>query len=124
MTRYQINRSLQPTRWARSRLAAVAVILALFAAAPTAEAQQATRVVRIGLLWPGASEPPGPRMPSFHQGLRDSGYVAGQNAMVVVRHPSPGRDQMQELAAELVKLDVAVIAAFGDLAARAETSQA
>jgi putative ABC transport system substrate-binding protein len=58
-------------------------------------------------------------MEAFRQGLRDSGYAEGQNVAIELRYSDRGADRLRELAAELVKLDVHVIAAFGDLAPRA-----
>jgi putative tryptophan/tyrosine transport system substrate-binding protein len=80
-----------------------------------AEAQSVGKVDRIGVLWPGASPPPGSRMEWFRQGLRESGYVEGQNVAIVVRH-AEGSERLRALATELVQANVRVIATFGDLA--------
>jgi len=80
-----------------------------------AEAQQAgEKVVRVGVLWPGASAPRPPRLEAFREGLRESGYVEGQNVAIEVRY-AEGSERLRELAAELVRLKVGVIATFGDL---------
>jgi putative ABC transport system substrate-binding protein len=83
-------------------------------AAPLAmEAQQAGKVSRIGYLSPfsPASEPVRPSFEAFHQGLRELGWILGQN----VSHRVPlGRekyDRLPALAAELVRLNVDVIVA-------------
>ena len=95
-------------------------ILGLLAAPPTAEAQPAEgKVYRVGLLWPGGSPPRPPRMDAFRQGLRDAGYVEGQNLTIDLRYAEGGVERLSALAAELVNLDVHVIATFGDLAPRA-----
>jgi hypothetical protein len=48
-----------------------------------AEAQQATKVHRIGYLIAGSSPAgPDPRLHDFRQGLRDLGYVEGQNLII------------------------------------------
>jgi putative ABC transport system substrate-binding protein len=97
----------------------------LLAAPFAAEAQQAGKMWRIGVLWPGGSPPASPRMESFRQGLRESGYVDGQNVVVELRY-AEGGERLRELAAELVRFDVSVIATFGDsglqLAQRTTTS--
>jgi len=93
--------------------------VAALVAPRTAEAEPAGKVWRIGVLWPGSSAPPSPRMEAFRLGLRDSDYVEGQNVAIELRYSDRGADRLRELAAELVKLDVHVIAAFGDLAPRA-----
>jgi putative ABC transport system substrate-binding protein len=81
-----------------------------------ARAQQGVRVPKIGVLWPGAAPPASPRMESFRQALRQSGYVEGQNVAIELRYAKGGLGQLPELAAELVHLKVDVITAFGDLA--------
>jgi putative tryptophan/tyrosine transport system substrate-binding protein len=71
---------------------------------------------KIGVLWPGAALPASPRMESFRLALRQFGYVEGQNIAIELRHSEGGLRQLPELASELVRLKVDVIAAFGDLA--------
>ena len=83
-----------------------------------ARAQQAASISRIGILWPGASLPAPPRMESFRQGLRELGYVDGQNVVIEIRYAQGGLQQLPELAADLVRLKVDVIQASGDLAPR------
>jgi putative tryptophan/tyrosine transport system substrate-binding protein len=81
-----------------------------------AHAQQAGSIPRIGVLWPGDAPPVSPRMESFRQGLRGSGFVDGQNIAIELRYAQRGPQQLPELAAELVRLKVDVIFASGDLA--------
>src|SRR5262249_10153154 len=80
-----------------------------------ARAQQAGGSAKIGLLWPGDAPPVSPRMESFRQGLRALGFVDGQNIAIELRYAQGGRQQLPELAAELVRLKVDVIFASGDL---------
>jgi putative ABC transport system substrate-binding protein len=85
-----------------------------------AHAQDSGAVIpRIGVLWPGIASPPPPRMESFSQGLRDSGFIPGQNALIELRYGARDLQQLSELATELVRVKSAVIATFGDLAPRA-----
>ena len=66
-----------------------------------AEAQQeAGKVARVGVLWPGPSAPPGTRMDSLRQGLRESGYIEGKNLAIDLRH-AEGGERPRELAADL-----------------------
>jgi putative tryptophan/tyrosine transport system substrate-binding protein len=73
---------------------------------------------KIGLLWPGTGPPVSPRMESFREGLRRSGYVEGQNVAVELRYAQAGQQQLADHAADLVRAKVDVIATFGDLATK------
>jgi putative tryptophan/tyrosine transport system substrate-binding protein len=73
-----------------------------------ASAQQAGKVYRIGFLFYG-SPGPSPEVEAFRQGLREHGYVEGQNIAVEYRFASGQVGQLPELAAELVRLKVDVI---------------
>jgi ABC-type uncharacterized transport system substrate-binding protein len=83
-----------------------------------ARAERAGSTATIGFLWPGDTPPESPRMESFRQGLRASGFVDGQNVAIELRYARRGTQQLPELAAELIRLKVDVIYAGGDLAAR------
>ena len=41
-------------------------------------------------LWPGASLPAPPRMEAFRQGLRDLGFIDGQNVIIELRYAQGG----------------------------------
>ena len=86
----------------------------LLAAPLAAEAQQAATSHRVGLLWPGGDPPPGHRMEWFRRGLREAGYVEGQNLSLDVRHAEKA-DRLHELANQLVRSNASVIVSFGDL---------
>ena len=97
----------------------------LLAAPLAAEAQQAGKVPRIGYL--GNSSPDLERDldQAFRQGLRELGYVEGQNIVVEYRWAEGKFDRLPTLAAELVHLQVDVIvtaATPGTLAAMRATS--
>ncbi len=76
-------------------------------------AQQAS-IATVGLLWPGAGPPVSPRLESFREGLRRSGFVEGQNVAIDLRYVQAGQQTLAEHAADLVRAKVAVIATFGD----------
>jgi putative ABC transport system substrate-binding protein len=96
------------------------VILGLFCVSLTAEAQQPTKVHRIAWL---SSGPPlhesHPSLEAFQHGLRDLGYVEGQNLIIEERYAEGRAEQLPALAAELVRLQVEVIVAGGTAAIRA-----
>lgn len=76
-----------------------------------AEAQQPTKISRIGYLSGTSLHATQERVEAFRQGLRDLGYVEDQNVHIAYRW-AEGRDaQLLELATELVHLKVDVIVA-------------
>src|SRR5262245_57958251 len=86
----------------------VALALSLCAIALTAEAQLATKVYRIGFLSPGFPRPDrDPPVDAFRQGLRELGYVEGQNLIIEYRGAEGKDERLPDLAAELVGLKVA-----------------
>jgi putative ABC transport system substrate-binding protein len=99
------------------RLIGLEVVLALgLALAPLAvEAQPAAKVYRIGLL--GSLPPTAPGASriweEFFQGLRELGYVEGQNILIEGRFYGDRTERLPALAAELVRLKVDVIVAQG-----------
>jgi putative tryptophan/tyrosine transport system substrate-binding protein len=82
-----------------------------------ARAQQPTRMSRIGIL---AFEPAdSPNFRVFYQGLRDLGYIEGQNLLLEHLEYGGRRERLTGLATELVTLNVDVIFAVGSEATRA-----
>jgi ABC-type uncharacterized transport system substrate-binding protein len=86
---------------------------ALLTSPPTAGAQQAAKVYRLGLLGGSPPNSPGGRRSweGFFQGMRELGYVEGQNILVEGRFYGDHTDRLPTLAAELVRLKVDVIVA-------------
>jgi putative ABC transport system substrate-binding protein len=75
--------------------------------------QQAGKVPRIGFLAVGSREGRAFLIEGFLQGLRERGYVEGQNIVIEYRFSGDRNDRLPELAAELVRLKVALIVASG-----------
>jgi putative ABC transport system substrate-binding protein len=112
----------------RDFVVAVVALLALgVAAAPlAAEAQQAGKVYRVGLIFTtspvsemAGPEPTNPSARAFLQGLRALGYVEGQN-LILERRSAEGRyERFGDIVAELVRLKADVIVTVGNAMARA-----
>ena len=79
----------------------------------SAEAQQATRLHRIGYLLPGNPGTDSTVFEAIRRGLRELGYVEGQNIAFEYRHTEGKRDRFPKLAAELVRLNVDIIVVVG-----------
>ncbi len=75
--------------------------------------QQATKVPRIGFLAVGSREGRAFLIEGFLQGLRERGYVEGQNIVIEYRFSEDRNDRLPALAAELVALKVQLILASG-----------
>jgi putative ABC transport system substrate-binding protein len=80
-----------------------------------ARAQQPAMPV-IGFLNPTFIESNADRLRGFHRGLKDTGYVEGENVAVVYRWAEGQNDRLPELAAQLVRRQVSVIASFAPAA--------
>jgi putative ABC transport system substrate-binding protein len=90
------------------------------ATASLAEAQQPKKVPRIGYL-AGGTDRGSPNAEALRQGLRDLGYVEGQNIAIEYRSAEGKLDRLPGLAEELVRLKVDIIfAASGPPAAAAK----
>ncbi len=83
----------------------------LLAAPLVAEAQPAGKIYRIGYLSAGAPTSNPLVIAAFQQGLRDLGWVEGQNIDIEYRWAAGRFDRLPDLAADLVHLKVDVIIA-------------
>ena len=90
---------------------------ALLVAPLAARAQQAGKIPRIGFL--RAGPPPKSWVEGFQQGLRDLGYVEGQNIVTEYRFTDGSTGQLPDLVGELLRLKVDVIVASATAAAQA-----
>ena len=83
----------------------------LFTVPLAANAQPTGKVRRIGYLGSGSSTDVPQRIAPFRQGLRELGWVEGQNIVIDLRIAESRFDRLPDLAAELVRLKVDVIVA-------------
>jgi putative ABC transport system substrate-binding protein len=101
----------------------VAVVLALsvilLALSSSLQAQQGTKLPRVGFLIPGSQVGFAVRVEAFRQGLRELGYTEGRNITIEYRWAEGDLDQLRELSADLVQSKVDVIVTSGDAAIRA-----
>jgi len=77
----------------------------------SAEAQQPKKVPRVGYLVSRSG--PGPNDQAFQEGLRELGYIEGQNILIERRWVGGDPDRLPELATDLIHLKVDVIFAGG-----------
>ncbi len=87
------------------------VVLGFVAAPLTAEAQPAGKVHRIGYLSGRSPTATHPLTEGFRQGLRELGWVEGQNIVIDYRFAEGRFDRLPDLTAELVRLKVNIIVA-------------
>ena len=87
------------------------LLLGAAAVRPRAAVAQAEKVPRIGILALGNPNPQ-QFMKSFREGMRDLGYVEGQNVQFEFRSAGGKADLLRSLADELVRLKVDIIVAF------------
>ena len=106
----------------RFRSLHTAICIFVLSAVPLAgEAQQPTKIARIGYLVTGSLESPEKRvtLDAFRQGLRERGYVEGQNILIEYRSAAGKLERFPTLASELARLKVDLIVAVNTPAARA-----
>ncbi len=102
------------------RLVVLLMATSLLVAPGAATAQQPGKLPRIGVLSPTAPPPPTtPQVEQLLRRLRELGYENGKTAIIEIRYAANNPDRVAELAAELVRLQVAVIWTIGDVSTRA-----
>jgi putative tryptophan/tyrosine transport system substrate-binding protein len=91
----------------------------LFALSSSADAQQPTKISRIGFLGASSASTLAARIEALRQGLRELGYVEGKSIVIEYRWAEGKFDRLPALAAELVRLKVDVIVTGGTTSTRA-----
>ena len=82
-----------------------------------AEAQQPKKVARVGWLSVGPQSTLPERYDAFRQGLRDLGYIEGQNLMIERRDAGGKLERLADTVTELIRLNVDVIVTTGSTGA-------
>jgi len=102
------------------------VVISIFMESALSEAQQPTKVPRIGYLAGTSLSAQSTRTEAFRQGLRELGYMEGKNIVIEWRSAEGKLDRLPALVAELVRLKVDVIVSTGGavtaLAAKSATT--
>jgi ABC-type uncharacterized transport system substrate-binding protein len=96
-----------------------AIIVALMVCGVKAQAQQPTKVPRVGFLTANDFSALAARIEALRQGLRELGYVEGKNIVIEYRYAEGKLDRLPALAAELVRLKVDIIVSAGPQSTRA-----
>lgn len=102
------------------RLAAILVTsLAVCLGDGQAQPDKARSVPRVGYLFLQPFSASSHLRDAFRQGLREQGYVEGQNVAIDIKNAEGRPERLLELAAELVRLKVDVIVAAPDASVQA-----
>jgi len=91
------------------------LLLAIAAASPPTDAQQPSRIPKIGFL-ATAGQLLAPNIAAFRLGLRELGYIEGKTVLLEVRLSGDAVERLPQLARELVALKPDVIVATNDVA--------
>src|SRR5215475_7682902 len=108
----------------KKKITVLTLCAMLLALSTFAEAQQPTKVPRIGYLsrdiHPADSRAPSPRnLDAFRQGLRELGYIEGKTIIIEYRFADGRVERLAALAEELIGLNAGIIVADTTASARA-----
>ena len=98
-------------------LALAALLLAAMSSVAQAQSIAKGKVPRLGYLAAVSATADAPRLEAFKQGLRDLGYVEGQNIHIEYRHESQDLGRLGAHAAELLAMDIDLLVAVTSNAA-------
>jgi putative ABC transport system substrate-binding protein len=108
-----------------SKICWLALCALLLAAGVRVQAQQPKKIPRVGYLAAVSAAADVPRLEAFRHGLREYGYIEGQNILIDYRHEGNSFERLPDLAAELIGLKIDVLVAVttnAALAAKKSTS--
>jgi putative ABC transport system substrate-binding protein len=97
--------AIQNPKW----LGLLIIVFVLVVAGAVAQAQQPTKIPRIGFLIAASPSSVSARLEAFRQGLRELGYVEGKNIVIEWRYAEGKLDRLPALVAELVRLKIDII---------------
>jgi putative ABC transport system substrate-binding protein len=106
--------AIQNRKWA----GLFAIVVAFTVCGARAEAQQPTKIPRIGFLSGNAFSAISARIEAFRHGLRELGYVEGKNIVIEWRSAEGNFERARALAAELARLKLDVIVTSGPQSTR------
>jgi putative tryptophan/tyrosine transport system substrate-binding protein len=102
----------------KSGVLSILFVATLLTVGVIAQAQQPTKVPRIGYLSGASLSAISGRIEAFRQGLRELGYVEGKNIIIEWRWAEGKPDRLPDLAVELVRLKVDLIISAGPAVTR------
>jgi putative tryptophan/tyrosine transport system substrate-binding protein len=94
------------------------IFVTLAACGAVVQAQQPTKLPRIGYLTASSLSAQSARIEAFRQGLRELGYVEGKNIVIELRFGEGKSERASALAAELVRLKVDILVSAGQTVTR------
>jgi putative tryptophan/tyrosine transport system substrate-binding protein len=97
----------------RTMVLLITLAVSLVVAPLAAQAPRAGQVYRIGVLERTSMAANAANFDAFRQGLREFGYIEGQNVVIDYRYTEGGDDRLADLATELVRLQVDLILTRG-----------
>jgi len=102
----------------KKKITVLALCAMLFALCLPAEAQQPTKIPRLGFLTAGSPSSIAGRIEALRQGLRELGYIEDKNIVIEWRFAQGKPESLPALVAELVHLKVHIIVSAGSAVTR------